>query len=73
MLPESTRPESPQIQKGVNLLLQVQTAMLVATKKLALGENAFALWQMYTAMRAAHHILAFDGRRLFMSLFLPLF
>ena len=73
MLLESTQPDSPQIWKGVNLLLQVQTAMLVATKEFAFGENAFALWQMYAAMRAAHHILAFDGRRLFMSLFLPLF
>lgn len=72
MLLESTLPESLQIRKTVNLLLQVQAAMLVATKEFSLGKNTLAFWQMHAAMRAAHHILAFDGRRLFVSLFLPL-
>lgn len=57
----------------VNLLLQMQATMLVATKKLAIGEHTFAFWQMHTAMNATHHILAFNGRRLFMRFFLPLF
>ncbi|MDN5935542.1 MAG: hypothetical protein L0H75_05115 [Nitrosospira sp.] len=47
--------------------------MLVATEKLILGKNAFAFWQMHAAMSAAHHILAFNGRRLFMNILLSLF
>jgi hypothetical protein len=57
----------------VNLLLHVQTAMLVAAKKFAVGEQTFAFWQMHAAMGAAHHILTLNRRRLFMSLLLPLF
>jgi hypothetical protein len=51
----------------------VQAAMLIAAKKFAVGEQAFAFRQMHIALGAAHHILAFNGRRLFMSLFLALF
>jgi predicted transposase YdaD len=55
------------------LALQVQTTMLVATEKLVFRKNAFAFRQMHAAMGAAHHIFAFDRRRLFLSLFLPPF
>jgi hypothetical protein len=51
----------------------VQAAMLIAAKKFSVGEQAFAFRQMYTTLGAAHHILAFNGRRLFMCFFLPLF
>src|SRR6185437_13182265 len=54
-------------------LLHVQAAMLIAAKKISVGEQAFAFRQMYTTLGAAHHILAFNGRRLFMCFFLPLF
>jgi hypothetical protein len=47
--------------------------MFVAAKKISVGEQTFAFWQMHTTMGAAHHILTFNRRRLFMSLFLPLF
>jgi len=57
----------------VKLLLHVQAAMLVAAKKFTVGEQAFAFRQMHITLGTAHHILAFNGRRFFMSLFLPLF
>jgi hypothetical protein len=75
-MPESMPPyhgASVAASSRVNLLLQMQAPMLVATKKFAIGEHAFAFRQMHTAMNATHHILAFNGRRLFMRFFLPLF
>ena len=47
--------------------------MLITAKKFAVGEQTFAFWQMHTTMGAANHIFTFNGRRLFMCFFLPLF
>jgi len=38
----------------------MQPAMFIATKQFAFRSDAFTSGQMYAAMNAAHHILAFD-------------
>jgi len=57
--------------KGM-LRAYMQATMLVAAKKLALGGDTFAFWQMHAAMGAAHHILV-GSRRSFPLRLVPLF
>ena len=51
------------------LQLQMQAAMLVATKKISFRRDAFASGQVHAAVHAPHHILALQGARLFMRFF----
>jgi hypothetical protein len=47
----------------------VQAAMLIATKKIPFGRDAFTPRQMYAAVDAPNHILSLQGARLLMRFF----